>query len=364
MSNNGGGYFSHDANARNSAKIIRLRMRYGAEGYGVYFMLLERLREEQTYSCERDYDMLAFDFRVDANLIRAVVEDFSLFDIDGNRFYSRGFLARMAQKDEKSSRRSAAGRKGMQSRWSAPATDNNVMPTDNNVITNVPEADNNVITMLSQKDNNVITMLSDADNNVITKENGVITMLSENITSKVKERKEKKRKEEDDVVVEETSSSSSSSSTEEAKALSGETAHAAAPTAASANALAAKAVALEANEADDADDDQAPGDDDRIADELTALKLDMQWGEAIAMRYGIDGIELHAMINKFGIDCHANGRLHHNSLADAKSHFCSWLRIQQSHNTPRHESNHQAKAAARRGTAATAQSSSQYSTRL
>lgn len=357
MSNNGGGYFSHDANARNSAKIIRLRMRYGAEGYGVYFMLLERLREEQTYSCECDYDMLAFDFRVDANLIRAVVEDFSLFDIDGDRFYSRGFLARMAQKDEKSSRRSAAGRKGMQSRWSAPAS-------DNNVITNTPASDNNVITMLSKSDNNVITMLSEADNNVITKENGVITMLSENITSKVKERKEKKRKEEDDVVVKEEAPSSPSSTTEEAKALLGETAHAAAPTAASANALAAKAVAPEANDADDADDDQTPGDDDRIADELTALKLDMQWGEAIAMRYGLDGIELHAMINKFGLDCHANGRLHHNSLADAKSHFCSWLRIQQSHNTPRHDSNLQPKAAARRGTAATAQSSSQYSTRL
>lgn len=368
MSNNGGGYFSHDANARNSAKIIRLRMRYGAEGYGVYFMLLERLREEQTYSCECDYDMLAFDFRVDANLIRAVVEDFSLFDIDGRRFYSRGFLARMAQKDEKSSRRSAAGRKGMQSRWSAPTTNNtvitNVPTTDNTVITNAPEADNNVITNAPKANNNVITMLSDDDNNVITKENGVITMLSENITSKVKERKEKKRKEEDDVVVKEEAPSSPSSTTEEAKALLGETAHAAAPTAASANALAAKAVAPEANDADDADDDQTPGDDDRIADELTALKLDMQWGEAIAMRYGLDGIELHAMINKFGLDCHANGRLHHNSLADAKSHFCSWLRIQQSHNTPRHDSNLQPKAAARRGTAATAQSSSQYSTRL
>lgn len=353
MSNNGGGYFSHDANARNSAKIIRLRMRYGAEGYGVYFMLLERLREEQTYSCECDYDMLAFDFRVDANLIRAVVEDFSLFDIDGRRFYSRGFLARMAQKDEKSSRRSAAGRKGMQSRWSATTS-------DNNVITNTPASDNNVITNVPDADNNVITMLSQKDNNVITKENGVITMLSENITSKVKERKEKKRKEEDDVVVKEESSSSA---TEEAKALSGEAAHAAAHTAASANASAANAVAPEANDVNDADNDQA-NDDDRIADELTALKLDMQWGEAIAMRYGIDGVELHAMINKFGIDCHANGRLRHNSLADAKSHFCSWLRIQQSHNTPRHESNHQPKAAARRGTAATAQSSSQYSTRL
>ena len=33
-------YFSHDSNARNDEKVIRLRMKHGAAGYGVYFMLL------------------------------------------------------------------------------------------------------------------------------------------------------------------------------------------------------------------------------------------------------------------------------------------------------------------------------------
>ena len=333
--NNQGGYFSHDAGARNSSKIIRLRMRYGAEGYGIYFMLLERLREERTYSCETDYEMLAFDFRVDANLIRAVVEDFNLFDIQGTRFYSRGFLERMAQKDAKASRRSAAGRKGMQSRWSQPLTqatsqadDNDTMlsESDNNVI----NSDNNVITMLSKSDNNVIT----TDNNVTESDNNVITMLSKNITSKVKKRKEKESKK-DDVVVKETSSSSSSPHQEQALSSSSGC----------------------------AESDHTP--DDTIAEEMTALKLDQQWGEAIAMRYGIDGIELHAMINKWGLDCHANGRLHHSTLADAKSHFSSWLRIQQSLNRQQHDTHHRHQSAqARRGTAATAQAASQFSTRL
>lgn len=31
-------YFPHDSNARNDAKILKVRMKYGAEGYGVYFM--------------------------------------------------------------------------------------------------------------------------------------------------------------------------------------------------------------------------------------------------------------------------------------------------------------------------------------
>lgn len=59
-------YFSHDSNARNSDKIILLRAQMGAEGYGIYFMILERLREEPTYMSVKDYNMLAFDLRVDS----------------------------------------------------------------------------------------------------------------------------------------------------------------------------------------------------------------------------------------------------------------------------------------------------------
>lgn len=107
-------YFSHDSNARNDEKVIRLRMKHGAAGYGVYFMLLERMREETNYMCATDYNMIAFDFRVDASLIQSVVEDFGLFAItdDGNFFYSESFMHRMKAKDTVSKARSEAGRKG------------------------------------------------------------------------------------------------------------------------------------------------------------------------------------------------------------------------------------------------------------
>ena len=97
-------YFSHDSNARNSDKLIRLRMRHKAAGYGVYFMILERLREEPDYMSVKDYNMIAFDLRVDASLVKSVVEDFGLFVVtpDGNYFYSESFNERMAVKDEKS----------------------------------------------------------------------------------------------------------------------------------------------------------------------------------------------------------------------------------------------------------------------
>lgn len=108
-------YFSHDSNARNSDKLICLRMRHGAAGYGVFFMILERLREEEDYMSVKDYNMIAFDLRVDASLIKSVVEDFGLFAFteDGKCFYSESFSQRMAVKDEKSSK----ARESASSKW-------------------------------------------------------------------------------------------------------------------------------------------------------------------------------------------------------------------------------------------------------
>ena len=112
-------YFPHDSNARNSDKLLPVRMKYGAEGYGIYFMLLERLREEKNYMSVKDYNVLAFDLRVDTSKIKDLVENFGLFAFteNGECFYSEGFNKRMEIKDEKSKKRSEAGKKGAAKRW-------------------------------------------------------------------------------------------------------------------------------------------------------------------------------------------------------------------------------------------------------
>lgn len=112
-------YFPHDSNSRNSDKLLPVRMKYGAEGYGIYFMILERLRDEKNYMSVKDYNVLAFDLRVDAGKVKSIVEDFGLFAFtdDGECFYSEGFNKRMEIKDEKSKKRSEAGKKGAEKRW-------------------------------------------------------------------------------------------------------------------------------------------------------------------------------------------------------------------------------------------------------
>lgn len=40
-------WFKHDNNARNDEKILELRVRFGAEGYGIYWMIVETMAEDE-----------------------------------------------------------------------------------------------------------------------------------------------------------------------------------------------------------------------------------------------------------------------------------------------------------------------------
>ena len=94
-------YFSHDSNARNSDKLLKVRMDLGAEGYAIYFMILERLREEDDYISKNDYMMIAYDLRVDEEKVKKVINDYDLFIVDDDVFYSKSFMERMTIKDSK-----------------------------------------------------------------------------------------------------------------------------------------------------------------------------------------------------------------------------------------------------------------------
>ena len=156
-------YFSHDSNARNSDKIIRLRMKHKAAGYGVYFMILERLREEEGYMSVKDYNMIAFDLREDASLIKSVVEDFGLFVFteDGEYFYSESFNARMEKMETTSENRSIAGKIGAEKRWGKKRglVSNNqgvIVMEDGKTMANAIETDGKTIANAIKSDSNKI----------------------------------------------------------------------------------------------------------------------------------------------------------------------------------------------------------------
>ena len=111
-------YFPHDSNARNDERLVNVRMKHGPAGYGVYFMLVERLREDQEYMSVVDYNLIAYDLRIDASLAKSIIRDFGLFafTVDTERgecFYSESLRQRMARKDEITAKRKAASALGV-----------------------------------------------------------------------------------------------------------------------------------------------------------------------------------------------------------------------------------------------------------
>lgn len=118
-------YFSHDSNARNSDKLMKVRMKLGAEGYGIFFMLIERLREEEGYKSTIDYDTLAFDLRVEPEKVKQVVENYDLFKFteDGKYFYSDSFNERMEMMDARAQQRKSKAKKAAEARWNKQSED-------------------------------------------------------------------------------------------------------------------------------------------------------------------------------------------------------------------------------------------------
>lgn len=59
-------YFKHDSDAHADAKLRKLRLRYGMEGYGVYWYILELIarnvdRDNLTFELEHDAELIAAD---------------------------------------------------------------------------------------------------------------------------------------------------------------------------------------------------------------------------------------------------------------------------------------------------------------
>ena len=82
-------YFPHDSNSRNDIKLIRVRSVYGYEGYGVYFALIELLFAEGNRLSLDDIDSLAFGLQCKSDLLKVIIMNFDLFEIEDNCFYSK-----------------------------------------------------------------------------------------------------------------------------------------------------------------------------------------------------------------------------------------------------------------------------------
>ena len=110
-------YFKHDSNARNDEKLLSVRMKYGMEGYGIYWAILEKLRDDPEYMLKTDYALIAWDLHVSEETIESVVNDFGLFRFtEDGHFYSERMMQDMKSWSAIKSARSEAGKKSADAR--------------------------------------------------------------------------------------------------------------------------------------------------------------------------------------------------------------------------------------------------------
>ena len=109
-------YFSHDSNAHKDPRTLKLRAIHGWKGYGVYWAVIETLREQSDYVWSSDdielisYSISGGDESI-TEIVKTLIEVGLLVD-DGEHIYSESLLRRMAKANEKREKLAEAGRRG------------------------------------------------------------------------------------------------------------------------------------------------------------------------------------------------------------------------------------------------------------
>ena len=127
-------WFSHDSNAKDDPKCVLLIDQLGLEGYGIYWVLVEILREQP----ELSYPMallpaIAKRYGTSAQKVEAVVTGFGLFEIrDDKFFYSPSLITRILNYKQKKDARTAAALKANSLRWEKEKSKNLLPESERN----------------------------------------------------------------------------------------------------------------------------------------------------------------------------------------------------------------------------------------
>lgn len=109
-------FFSHDSDAFYDEKIVGMRADYGFESYGLWWFIIERMRKEQDFKL--DYNKKIFrsikvltGTTIDVEkFINDCINEYELFVLEKDKFYSKSFLNRMNLMIEKQQRKSEQAR--------------------------------------------------------------------------------------------------------------------------------------------------------------------------------------------------------------------------------------------------------------
>jgi len=106
-------YLRHDYKARTHPRLQRIMMRYGMEGVGLYWCLIEMMYEQDGELLLSECETYAFALRMDAERIATFVKESGAFEIEDDQFYSTTVTERLLERDEKSKK----AKKSANVRW-------------------------------------------------------------------------------------------------------------------------------------------------------------------------------------------------------------------------------------------------------
>ena len=127
-------WFPHDSNAKRDLKMIRLRTKMGYEGIGIFWSLIEMLREIPGYRLPvSDVDMAAVDLGLDADKTQEAIDLFceiGLLTHERGHYQSKSLTSRMETWEKQKANGKKGGRPRKQRR-EKPNQNPNRNPNDN-----------------------------------------------------------------------------------------------------------------------------------------------------------------------------------------------------------------------------------------
>lgn len=131
--------------------LVSLLIEEGYEGYGLYYAVLEVLRDAPGYKYNKDPKVWAYVLHCqDMEKLTRILQNYGLFDLDENGLLFSPWLSdQLDTYDDTKRRRQEAGKKGAASRWGGKASD------DGNAMAKPSSDDGNAMAYNDTKSNNI-----------------------------------------------------------------------------------------------------------------------------------------------------------------------------------------------------------------
>ena len=167
--------FPHDYGARNDPELQRVIFDYGPAAGFAYWVIIEMLYEQGGQLPKGSYNQIAYASHVDTEMIRNIVEGSSLFDSDGESFWSERVRFTLEMREQRAER----SRTAAQASWANRKKEKELQKgEDANAIQMQSESNAKVMVPLCHNNNN-----NNSNNNSTNNRDNITPDISEDMSS-------------------------------------------------------------------------------------------------------------------------------------------------------------------------------------